>query len=110
MFGWTADIDLDCDAPAYSVVHACKTVGVERPEDVRWCHWTRRGVRRTAGWFHVGNWRSLFRRPSPDDTRCSCGETLPCLEECLFSCVSGEAVTYLLGQCRRCGTVFWQET
>jgi len=109
MFGWTAEIDLDCDAPGYAVVRACKSVGIEKPEDVRWCHWTRRAIRRRAGWFHVRNWKSLFRRPATDHTRCACGQALPGLEECLFSCGGGEAVTYLLGQCSRCGTVFWRE-
>jgi hypothetical protein len=110
MFGWTADIDLNCDAPAYPVVRACKSVGIDRPEDVRWCHWTRRSSRRSASWFRVANWKSLFRRPAADLAHCSCGQTLPGLEECLFSYVGGEAMTYLLGQCHRCGTIFWQET
>ena len=29
--------EIECDAPAYSVVQACRKLGLQSPEDVRWC-------------------------------------------------------------------------
>ena len=36
MFNWSRTMEIVCDAPAYPIVVACKRIGLDRPEDVRW--------------------------------------------------------------------------
>jgi hypothetical protein len=101
-----------CDAPGYSVVRACRRVGIDNPEDVRWCrmsHFLREGAS-WMGLFHPFTWKKLLGRDEGEEKGCSCGERLPALERVTFTFTTGREETYLMGQCTRCGTVFWEET
>src|SRR5262249_3128658 len=102
-------IDVCCDAPLYAVVRACAGLGFHAPLDVRWCrlsHFLREhGVPPEP----AGNrlWRWLLGRRRPERT-CSCGEPLPVLGVYgTPGCPEGVG-DYLLGQCRRCRTIFWE--
>jgi hypothetical protein len=103
-------IDVQCDAPAYAVVRACRTVGIRDPEDVRWCHAGHfldiAAPGGKVGLLHFLAWETLLGRC---ETTCNCRAPLPFLERFTFTFSSGREETYLLGQCPRCGTVFWEE-
>jgi hypothetical protein len=43
----------------------------------------------------------------PKEHACTCGEPLPDLKKFEFTFLSGKVGNYLLGQCRRCRTIFW---
>ena len=104
-------IDIVCDAPPYSIVRAGRGLGFFCPEDVRWSR-LRQFLVDHAGWremSHFFSWDSLPVDRCLKDTACSCGEGLPRLQRCLFSSSTGQSYTYLLGQCRRCRTIFWEE-
>jgi hypothetical protein len=104
-------IDVYCDAPAYPVVRACRRIGILAPEDVRWCRITH-FLSRSEGWkglFHPGTWRKLLGQGPDQEKSCSCGAKLPALERVTFTFTTGREETYQLGQCIRCGTVFWEE-
>jgi hypothetical protein len=38
-----------------------------------------------------------------------CGHVLPTLEKYAFTFAFGKVVDFLLGQCHRCRTMFWEE-
>jgi hypothetical protein len=106
-------IDIDCDAPPYRIVEACERLGFVSPLDVRWYRISRfpsaqdRRPRRAFG-FHL--WNSFFRvRPSEEKT-CTCGQPLPRIENYTFTFSSRRHAQYLVGQCRRCWTIYWDET
>ena len=40
---------------------------------------------------------------------CGCGTELPVMERYVFTYGTGAQSTYLLGQCPRCHTIFWEE-
>jgi hypothetical protein len=104
-------LDVECDAPAYAIVHACQNVGIRTPEDVRWCRMSH-FLARSEGWkglFQFLNWESLMGRVQNGEMHCSCGAGLPILETVTFTFTSGRDESLLLGQCARCGTVFWEE-
>jgi hypothetical protein len=114
MFGFSklGPIDIQCDAPSYKVVQACRRIGFEQPEDVRWCRLSE-FVHPSQGWkglFHPDTWKRVFGGSHADDKLCSCGHKLPGLERVTFTFTTGFESTYLLGQCARCRTVFWDET
>jgi hypothetical protein len=103
-------LEIDCDAPPYSIVRACTRIGIRTPEDVRWC--------RLGGLQEVaGSWRELIRHPwklfggakSAPGKACFCGHTVPRMDEFTFTMISGTERSYLLGQCDQCRTVFWEE-
>ena len=104
-------IEVTCDAPSYPVVRACRRVGIRAPEDVRWWRMSH-FLSQAAGWkglFHAATWKNLLRRPQPDERTCTCGAKLPTAERVTFTFTTGREESYLLGQCARCGTVFWEE-
>jgi hypothetical protein len=102
---------IDCDAPAYSIVHACQRVGLESPEDVRWCrvsHFRKlAGQRRDV--LNPRNWGSLLGLAEVREGKCNCGHELPKLEKYTFTLISGKELNYYLGQCLSCRTIFWEE-
>ncbi len=111
MFNWSRTMEILCDAPAYPIVVACKRIGLERPEDVRWLKMDH---------FLNGHqsWRERLRRQPfkallglahCDDVACSCSAKLPLLEKCTFTFNTGQEVSYLIGQCHRCRTVYWDD-
>jgi len=40
---------------------------------------------------------------------CRCGQKLPSLDRYTFTYLTGHEASYLLGQCPRCKTVYWEE-
>ncbi len=105
-------IDVQCDAPSYAVVRACRRVGIRTPEDVRWCRMSH-FLDQAGGWkglFHPVTWKKLLGRAQDGEHCCSCGERLPMLERVTFTFTTGREETLLLGQCDRCASVFWEET
>ena len=104
-------LEVDCDAPPYTVVSACRELGLESPEDVRWQRVSRFHQRRETltSIFGPGSWASLLGGRNGHDSKCSCGHALPALESCTFLFRSGKTKAYLLGQCGRCRTIFWEE-
>jgi hypothetical protein len=53
-------------------------------------------------------WKS-FLGSRGSRTHCSCGKGLPALEKCTFTFITGREVSYFIGQCHRCRTVFWDD-
>jgi hypothetical protein len=103
-------IDIDCDAPSYSVVMACARLGFQSPLDVVWLrmsHFTQ-NRRQRAGSAALHPWLWLFGSHTPN-TGCRCGQPLPILEDYTFTFASEKKAHYLLGQCHRCRTIFWEE-
>jgi hypothetical protein len=110
MFGRSGPFEICCDAPPYGIVRACARCGLRSPLDVRWCrlsHFVAGGGQREGG-FGMRLWRWLFGGRKPPTT-CTCGQPLPGLKHYGFIFRSEKVGDYLLGQCRRCRTVFWDE-
>ena len=111
MFSRLGPIDIECDAPLYSVVEACEGLGFQSPLDVRWCRMSHvlRGQRELGGvvGFHPLRW--LFGSSQPAKTICTCGQPLPPMERYTFTFASEKEAHYLLGQCCRCRTMYWEE-
>ena len=107
MFNNLEPIDIEGDAPVYSFVEACGNLGFESPLDVRWCRksYFIGGQRESGRGFHPLRW--LFGG-NPRAT-CTCGQPLPKMKNCICTFESGKESHYLLGQCRRCRTMFWEE-
>jgi hypothetical protein len=111
MFGRSAPFDWECDAPSYNIVQACQRLGFYAPEDVRWCRLSHLGQHRV-------DWREFLRRPwrllqgltRSTGKTCFCGQALPGLEMCTFTLISGKEISYVMGQCRRCHAIFWDES
>ena len=103
-------IEIVCDAPPYSIIQACARIGVGSPEDVRWCRMSHYLDERGAfGDFLTAQpWKS-FLGTRGNRTQCFCGKRLPALEKCTFTFITGREVSYFIGQCRRCRTVFWDD-
>jgi hypothetical protein len=104
-------IEICCDAPPYETVRACRSLGLRSPEDVRWCRLSsflpEIGARDKTPLMGVARmmWQARGRGAT-----CRCGEVLPHMRAVDVTYGSGREVTYVLGQCRRCHTVFWEET
>jgi len=100
-------LDLNCDAPPYRVVQACRAIGLKSPEDVRWLEagglLARRGERVGSPVYHYWNERRAFNAAGS----CSCGGELPFLEGYLFVLSSGAELLIAFGQCGRCNTIYW---
>jgi hypothetical protein len=73
------------------VVGACQKVGFRSPLDVRWC--------RLSHFLAARSSRLNSRR----------GAQVFELEKYAITFVLEKVADYLLGQCRRCGTMFWEE-
>ena len=102
-------IDIECDAPPYSVVKGCGKLGFQSPLDVRWCrmsHFLGR-QREPDGGFHPFRW--LFGGSQPAKTTCTCGQHLPIMGHLAIIFITGKVNEYLIGQCCRCLTMFWEE-
>jgi hypothetical protein len=110
MFGSPGPIEIDCDAPPYEVVSASRRADVRSPEDVRWCRLSHHSAER-SGWRLILNpraWRRLLAGRDGMRPACFCGQPLPALKRCTFPAQEDRPVTYLLGQCPRCLTVYWE--
>lgn len=108
MFSRLGTLEISCDAPPDAVVRACETLGFQSPLDVRWCRKSqlRRGHSRLGGIhaLYPWNWFATRNRPSQGNT-CTCGQPLPVL----YKFALDKVADYLLGQCCRCRTMFWEE-
>jgi hypothetical protein len=102
-------IQIECDAPCYAFVEACGKLGFQSPLDVRWCRMShfRGGRREPADGFHLLRWQ--FGDSKNRKTTCTCGQPLPMMECYTVILASKKEDRYLLGQCRRCRTMFWEE-
>jgi hypothetical protein len=104
-------IDIECDAPSYSIVGACQTLGFLSPLDVRWCRLSHfRDVERERSGvpgFHPWTW--LFGSNAAVKTNCPCGQSLPMMERCTFTFPSGRVAHYYIGQCSLCHAIYWEE-
>jgi hypothetical protein len=111
MAGRFGPIKIYCDAPPDPVVQKCERLGFESPLDVRWCRLSHflneNGEPRGA--LGLPPWKWFFARSRRKERTCTCGRTLPVLAEYTFPFAWGEIGTYFLGQCHRCGTMFWEE-
>jgi len=111
MFNRSHTIEIHCDAPPYSIVQACRMIGMANPEDVRW---ERLGHYRTVQpgrleLFNPLTWKVFFGIGELKEMGCTCGRDLPRLEKYTFTLITAVEVHYLLGQCPRCHTIFWEE-
>jgi hypothetical protein len=103
-------LEIECDAPPYPIVHACRKLDLSEPEDVRWCRKGRHS-RRHHSWIQSLTgpiWERLLGRGEPEEPMCVCGRPLPILECYCFTFQSGERVEYEVGQCPRCRTIHWE--
>jgi hypothetical protein len=103
-------LEISCDAPPYPIVRACREIGINDPEDVRWCR-LGRFHRRPIGWRELlrrGDWQALLCFRPPRRNLCSCGRAVPLLNTYRFALSTGEEVDYALAQCCHCRTVFWE--
>ncbi len=100
-------IEIQCDAPPYPIVQACHMIGVRRPEDTRWCRMSQFRHYGANGRDGQSVWHLSLGLGRQERTACTCGQSLPRMEEYAFTYVTGEEVSYRLGQCTKCDTVFW---
>jgi hypothetical protein len=96
-------IDICCDAPPYNIVQACTQLGFQNPEDVRWSWAGRQG---SFGQLAREAFRAAGGRGS---SQCVCGHRIPTLQRYLFLLLNGRELSYRLGQCECCRTIFWEE-
>jgi hypothetical protein len=103
-------LEVDCDSPSYSIVRACQRLGMESPEDVRWCRLSKMSEKLSDwGQAFLHPWK-LFSATEPQAIKaCRCGEVFPLLERCTFTLLSGREESYLIGQCKKCHTIFWED-
>src|SRR5262245_62148320 len=100
-------IEITCDAPPYCVVKVCNLIGIQSPEDVRWRRMSHH-LSEPIGYSDTELFSSFTRTHHRHDRRCTCGTKLPNLDMYTFTFSTGEEASYLLGQCRRCRTVYWE--
>jgi hypothetical protein len=104
-------LEVICDAPPYCIVRACHLIGLQNPEDVRWLRMSAFIKEHTgeelggSSFFQKLLWSTGRMR----EETCSCGEKLPLLEKYVFTLLHHGDLYYLLGQCPRCRTIFWEE-
>jgi hypothetical protein len=95
------------------VVRASRGLGFCRPADVRWArlslfrgeHESQWEILDPLAWKPALGGQGRTRQPLV----CSCGRELPTLERFLFTYADGRQEAYILAQCSRCHTVFWED-
>jgi hypothetical protein len=104
-------IDVNCDAPSYMIVQACRQLAMQSPEDVRWCRMRHfLGARNgRKGLDLLRPWKMFRESGAAMEMGCFCGEKPPVLTLHIFTLSSGKELSYYLGQCSRCRTIFWEE-
>jgi hypothetical protein len=104
-------LEIDCDAPPDAVVEACQRFGFRSPLDVRWYRRSRflREHYPTRSLLSLRTWQELLGLVPTREPDCSCGYLLPELRGIAYLPRTGHETAYLLGQCRGCGTMFWDE-
>jgi hypothetical protein len=104
-------LEVCCDAPPYAIVQACRMIGLQSPEDVRWSRLSC-PPGGPSWWQALVNprlWPSVFRGRRRGKDLCLCGAEMPILEKYTFLIVTGDKLCYQLGQCLRCRTIFWEQ-
>ncbi len=101
-------LDVCCDAPSYTVVHACESLGFRTPLDVRWYRLSH-FLADTRAMLINHFWNMFFAKTQATERTCSCRAPLPVLENYAFTFANERVIDYQLGQCQRCATVFWEE-
>jgi hypothetical protein len=111
MSGQLGSVEICCDDPPYAIVQACRHIHIESPEDVRWLRMSAFRSRQNSGepspWSLL--WEMLLGSGKQSARTCTCGEPLPELRLVEFRFDPGNVAAYLLGQCHRCRTVFWDD-
>jgi hypothetical protein len=104
-------IEIVCDAPPYAIVRAALALGFYCPEDVRWCRLSHFRAEHESRWELLNplSWKAALGGTPRREMDCSCGQDLPVMERYVFTYGTGAQALYLLGQCRRCHTIFWEE-
>jgi hypothetical protein len=102
-------IDICCDSPPYNIVQACKHLGFRTPEDVRWSRAGRLSDEKSTrhGSFGQLALDALRAVGGRGPSQCVCGRGLPAMQRYLFLLLNGKELSYFLGQCERCQTIFW---
>jgi hypothetical protein len=103
-------IEVNCDSPPYGIVRATRVIGMQSPEDVRWCkssHCRRQFPR--LGYALRHPWRMLRMMCGTGTGACVCGRALPLVEPYSFQMASGRQDCYRIGQCSHCRTIFWDD-
>lgn len=108
MFDRLKAMEVQCDAPPYAFVKACEGVGFQSPLDVRWCRMSR-FLDKWKTLLDFLPWNLVFRNKRLNGRTCTCGWPLPALKKYEFSFLCEKVADYLLGQCPKCRTVFWEE-
>ena len=108
MAGTLHPLESRCDAPRFPVVGACQRLGFRSPLDVRWCRLSHFLAARSRRPSTPPRAEVFDTKPARRKT-CTCGAPLPRLEEYAITFVLEKVADYRLGQCRRCGTMFWEE-
>jgi hypothetical protein len=106
---WARGFEIECDSPPYTIVQGCRLLGLHNPEDVRWCRLSHREQSAGLALLNPRTWKSLLGPSEPAHLTCYCAHRLPGLDRCTFTLLSGREREYLLGQCERCHTIFWEE-
>jgi hypothetical protein len=104
-------LEVVCDSPPYHIVRACRLIGLQKPEDVRWMRMRNflREKREEDNGMHSFFQKLLWSSERMKDATCTCGEHLPILEKYVFTLFHHGDLYYLLAQCSRCKTIFWEE-
>jgi hypothetical protein len=103
MFSRLGSIDIRCDAPPYDVVRACEKLGFCAPLDVCWRR-VSHFLGEPEGFF---GFLLYIARGQCQRQTCTCGKPIPILEKYAFSLLTNADEDYLLGQCARCWTMYW---
>ncbi len=104
-------IEITCDAPPYDIVEGCREYGFQSPMDVRWCRRSHL-TDEQPGWLRQLCWHPFgtLLGAGAAEPGCFCGEPLPALRRYWFPLFCEKETSFLLGQCHRCLTIFWEES
>ena len=111
VFSRLGPLEVHCDAPSYAMVRTCHALGFHAPLDVRWCRMSHY-LSALIGWkglFNRNTWKMLWETRARGEKACFCGEQLPRLMMYTFTLNTGEELSFFLGQCSRCHSVFWEQ-
>jgi hypothetical protein len=111
MFSQLQSLEIRCDAPPYAVVRACKDFDFHSPLDVRWCRMSHlaSAEEKRKDYFGIRLLKRLLEKNKTKAQTCTCGQPLPDLKKYDFTFHSKKVGCYLLGQCRRCRTMYWDD-
>jgi hypothetical protein len=110
MFNQLGPLEIVCNAPEYYIVRACRDLGFQEPEDVRWCRMndTLKAQASRQEPAALQSWKLFWGMNQRQPQVCQCGLELPDPEQYTFQLRSGTVLTYWLCQCRRCRAIFWE--